>query len=758
MAEEFVKSVEEGLKLSKRIYFGKDHSVSAPQQSVMEKNSHLPTSPMVYAVISDPSVVDNPDIPSYQPHVHGRCDPPALIPLHMKEVSMEVACYLDTAFVSVSGLWKVHCVMRSRSCFCRLVVPMGEQGSVLGVEVDVSGRSYSTQLIAMEEKMDMGKAAKTQDGGFLKPQIFTLPIPQVEGGSIVSVKISWSQKLIYNSGQFSLGIPFKFPEFVASPGKGISKREKIMLNVSSGTGTEIQCMKASHPLKLIRKQVGRLACSYEADVFAWSHTDFSFSYAIISKYLQESSSDILGGLLLQSPSMQDFDQREMFCFYLFPGSNQSRKVFRKEVVFLIDISGSMRGRPIESMKNALSAALSKLNLEDSFSIIAFNEETFLFSSSLELATKETIEKATQWMQKFFVAGGGTNILLPLNQALGMLSNTFDSVPLIILITDGAVEDERHICDLVRSQVSNRGSRFPRISTFGIGTYCNHYFLQVLALIGRGYYDAAYCPDSIDIRFQRLYTTASSTILANITIDKLDHLETNEVYPRHIPDLSAGSPLIVSGRYQGEFPDSLKVSGLLADMSNFTINLKVQRAKEIPLDKVVAKKQIDMLTAQAWLSQSKELEEKVVKISIQSSLPSEYTRMVLLQTERGKQAFESVGIQEVLHNLDLQKLVDSKGRKIILLRSLGYGFGNSTATAENKPPRFGEPLLSDSVADPIVKAASNCCTKLCDCWCGMCCIRTCSQINEQCAIVLTQLCAALSCFGCLSWCAEVCCDF
>lgn len=130
MADEFVKAVEDGVRLSKRIYFGKDRSVAPPKpMAAMEKSlqSFLPTAPMVYAVIPDPAVVDNPDIPSYQPHVHGRCDPPALIPLQMNGISIEADCYLDTAFVTISGSWRVHCVMGSKHCDCRIAIPMGEQ-------------------------------------------------------------------------------------------------------------------------------------------------------------------------------------------------------------------------------------------------------------------------------------------------------------------------------------------------------------------------------------------------------------------------------------------------------------------------------------------------------------------------------------------------------------------------------------------------------------------------------------------------------
>ncbi|KAL0315923.1 UNVERIFIED_CONTAM: hypothetical protein Sradi_5470500, partial [Sesamum radiatum] len=130
MAEDFQAAVEDGLRLSKRIYFGKDRAVAPPKPPTeMDRSSEhpfLPTSPMVYAVISNPSIVDNPDMPSYQPYVHGKCDPPALMPLQMNGISMEVECYMDTAFITVNGSWRVHCVMGSRSCDCRIAVPMGE--------------------------------------------------------------------------------------------------------------------------------------------------------------------------------------------------------------------------------------------------------------------------------------------------------------------------------------------------------------------------------------------------------------------------------------------------------------------------------------------------------------------------------------------------------------------------------------------------------------------------------------------------------
>ncbi|XP_019198615.1 PREDICTED: inter-alpha-trypsin inhibitor heavy chain H3-like isoform X2 [Ipomoea nil] len=749
MAEEFANAVEDGLRLSKRIYFGKDRAVAAPKPiTPMEKaaSSYLPSAPMLYAVIENPAIVDNPDIPSYQPHVHGRCDPPALIPLQMNAVSLQVDCYLDTAFVTLTGSWRVHCVMGSRSCDCCLAIPMGEQGSILGVEVEVPRELYCTEIIAFEDQKDSGKvAAKVDDGNYLKPNIFTLKIPQIDGGTNLSVTIRWSQKLLYHDGQFTLNIPFNFPEYVTPAGKKISKKEKISLNANSCPGAEVLCKTASHPIKELRRHSGKQTFLYEADVLNWSSNDFVFAYTI-------STGQTYGGVLLQSPGALDIDQREMFCCYLFPVNEQSRKVFRKEVVFVVDISGSMRGKPIEDTKAALFSALFKLDPQDSFNIITFSGETYRFSSSLVLATKESIQNAMEWISANFIAGGDTNILNPLNQAIEMLSDTSKTIPIIFLITDGAVEDERHICDVMKSHLTKDRTICPRVYTLGVGRFCNHYFLHMLAMLSRGFYDAAHDGETLEARVEGLFAKASSIFLANIAIDfgSLD-LEDFEVYPSQIPDLSSESPLILSGRYRGVFPDILTATGSLADMSNLSVDLKVQEAEGMPLDKVLAPQQIMMLTAQAWFTEDKELEEKIAQMSVQNSIVSEYTRMALVVTEKTKGTPEPT---KKTKGTDKQKTEDPKSQRIKIFQNLGHGFGNLTATAANTPA--GVIGAKPEASEVFVKAASNCCGKMCHKCCCMCCIQACSKLNDQCAIVLTQCLTALACLSCCT-CCELCCS-
>ncbi|KAI4380324.1 hypothetical protein MLD38_006528 [Melastoma candidum] len=752
MSDEFAKSVDAGLRLSKRLYFGKDRAVAPPKppppmdkSSALSSLSHLlPGSPMVYAVIPDPSIVDNPDIPSYQPHVHGRCDPPALIPLQMNGVGVSVDCYMDSAVVMVEGSWRVHCVMGSRACDCRIAVPMGgEQGSVLGVEVTISKKSYSTRIVAVEDK-DIDKLARAEDGGLLKPHIFTLRVPQVDGGSNLSIKVSWLQTMPYCNGRFSLDVPFTFPEYVIPAGKKISKREKIEINVNSCTGSEILCKATSHPLKERRREVGKIGFFYEADVLSWSKTDINLSYSV-------SPSHILGNVILQSPLPHDSDQREMFCLYLLPGNQQGVKVFRREIIFVADISGSMRDRLLEDTKDAISAALNKLRPEDSFNIIAFNSEVYQYSTSTVLASQEAVEGAIEWMHSNFIVGSGTNILRPLNMALEMLSNCNGSVPMIFLVTDGSVEDERHICDVMKSRITSKGLTSPRLFTFGIGTFCNHHFLQMLALIGRGQYDGAVDVESLEPRMHNFFSRAMSINLASLSIDQSDDLYM-EMFPSRIPDLSYELPLIIFGRYRGKFPSSLRITGTLPDSSNHELELKVHEDKDVPLYKVIARQGIDFLTAQAWFSEDKQLEDKVIELSTQTGVASEFTRMTLVETIAGKDAAELAGLSKAARNAK-----DSKAPKATVLRNLRVGFGDRAATADEIPPGYGQAKLPEA-AEMFVKAASSCCGGIASrCCCCMCCISCCSRMNDQCVVVLTQLCVALACMGCLECCSEVCCS-
>lgn len=268
------------------------------------------------------------------------------------------------------------------------------------------------------------------------------------------------------------------------------------------------------------------------------------------------------------------------------------------------------------------------------------------------------------------------------------------------------------------------------------------------------YSIVFVPrDSIVPRLQRLYTMSSLVILSNIEFEWLNHVESLTMYPSTIQDLSYGCPVIMSGRYKGTLPKSLKVRGILADMTAFITDLTVHKAEDIPLDNVFAKRQVDILTSQAWFMRNKEVEKQVAVISMQTGVPSEYTRMILVQTDCGDQGMDSIIIRgkEAYDKTSLQKMASSQ--QILPLLSLGIGFGDLKKTAENLPP--GVTTKEPHTTELILKTASGCCSQLLDRICCMCFIQACSKLSDQCVITLSQLCAALSCFECLNCCYDLC---
>ncbi|ONL98806.1 inter-alpha-trypsin inhibitor heavy chain-related [Zea mays] len=581
-----------------------------------------------------------------------------------------------------------------------------------------------------------------ESGGLLKQEFFSLTIPQVGGGEDIFATIRWSQKLLYDNGQFSVEVPFRFPQFVNPLPKVFMKKEKIQLIVNSGVTKEILLQGTSHPLKEKSRQGEKLSFLHEAVVENWSTKDFTFAYTVYS-------GDLSGGVLVQPSTLRDYDDRDMFCLFLLPGNNENRKVFRKAVVYIIDTSGSMQGKPLESVKNALSTTLSDLIPGDYFNIITFNDELHSFSSHLEQVNEKTIGNAIEWMNLNFVAQGGTNIMHPLSEAMTLLSTSHDALPQIYFVTDGSVDDERNICHTLKTQLIKSGSKSPRISTFGLGSYCNHYFLRMLASIGKGHYAAAFDTGSIEGRMLQWFQKASSTIVSNVSIDAIKHIQDFEVDSVYIPDISAKYPLCVSGRYNGKLPETLIAKGHLADMSEISIELKVQHIKDIPLDKVLAKQQMDLLTAKAWLMENKELERKVVKLSIQNSLPSEYTRMVLLQT-----SLDKIDPAQQAKNKPTKQSSSPDELPAMPLGGLAVGFGDVAATTENLTTGFGDMKAAEKFV--MLEKAAGCCSRMADCCCCMCFIKACSKMNDQCAIVMAQACAAIACLGCFECCSELCC--
>ncbi len=229
--------------------------------------------------------------------------------------------------------------------------------------------------------------------------------------------------------------------------------------------------------------------------------------------------------------------------------------FSRDITFIIDTSGSMQGQSIKQAKQSLLFALQTLSEADSFNIIAFESSYHQAFQSTVMATKENLSRAKAFISKLN-ADGGTEMYKPLAAALAMpatVKQKTTAIKQVIFITDGAVSNELALFQLIHNTPD-----IPRLFTVGIGSAPNGYFMRKAAQFGRGSYTYIGKVDEVKTRMSALLDKISRPALRNINLQFQPlHLGSIEQYPKKIPDLYYGEPLLITFK-TAQMPTSLQV--------------------------------------------------------------------------------------------------------------------------------------------------------------------------------------------------------
>ncbi|KAA0174742.1 hypothetical protein FNF27_03865 [Cafeteria roenbergensis] len=231
------------------------------------------------------------------------------------------------------------------------------------------------------------------------------------------------------------------------------------------------------------------------------------------------------------------------------------------------------------------------------------------------------------------------------------------VPIVFLITDGAVTGDRNIVKFIRDATKRasdaaervkacggRPSPATRMFTFGIGRWVNDHFLRMAAQVGRGHYSAALSTSDLAPRILALMERSSHPVLTDLAVGARG-VTSFDCFPFPLPDLFCGAPVIVSARYKGAHPSEVFVRGRTAGGEELSWAVPTMWSQNVPVAKVFARRQLDMLIAQHWLlggeapsadgskgsrpsgPEAEQLRERIVALSKQQQVPCPYTTMV-----------------------------------------------------------------------------------------------------------------------------------
>jgi Ca-activated chloride channel family protein len=254
-----------------------------------------------------------------------------------------------------------------------------------------------------------------------------------------------------------------------------------------------------------------------------------------------------------------------FMLLAAPGGLEEMPVTPKDVVFVIDHSGSMRGTKIEQAREALTYCLKHLNADDRFDIVSFSTEIDAFAGSLVPANGRQVRRAVEFAQNL-EADGGTNIAGALDAALDLAFAT-ERAGYVIFLTDGLPTEGERDPERILAQVArrNRGRGVEddgggvRIFPFGLGYDVNAVLLDQLAADNSGSPTYVRETEDLQARVRSFYDAVADPVLTDIRL-LVDGARLRDLQPSSIPDVFRGGQLVLFGRYRGTGPIDIELTG------------------------------------------------------------------------------------------------------------------------------------------------------------------------------------------------------
>ena len=526
------------------------------------------------------------------------------------------------------------------------VFPLPEKAAVTGFLMIIGERTIRGILREKEEAEAIYRAARDQgyQASLLvqrRPNIFEQKVANIEPGKAIDVDITYFSTLAYKDGWYSFVFPTVVgPRFnppghpdpvhalprggrTTTPGgtalEYMAPTERsghdLGITVSIDAGMPIEEITSAHEITVERDGLASATVQL-AQRTTIPNRDFVLDFRI-------------AGAAVKSNLMtyRDPETGEGYFSLMMVPPIDTADISRRpmEMVFVIDCSGSMDGRPLAQATEAVATALGQLHPDDTFQIIRFSDDASRFGQAPVPATEENLAAARRYLRSLD-SQGGTWMVEGIKAALDFPHDP-SRFRFVTFLTDGYIGNETEILAEVHSRIGNA-----RIFSFGVGESVNRYLMERMAKVGRGAVAYLGLNDSADEVMGAFFESVSRAALTDIEID-WDGMTVSDTYPSRLPDLFVGRPLIVAGKFRGE-PTAVTVSGTV-DGARRTFRIEAVEAGRagLSLAKVWARANITELTdRQATAGDPHgELRDAIRRIALQHQLASDYTSFVAVDS-------------------------------------------------------------------------------------------------------------------------------
>lgn len=516
----------------------------------------------------------------------------------------------------------------------RYVFPASSRAAVHAMQFTLGNKRVLAKIKEREQaKRDYDDAARSGKTASLleqeRPNVFTMSVANILPGDRVVVQLSYSELLVPTDGVYQFVYPTVVgprykgaapieadgsDEFAASPylRLGDTPPTTFEIDVAVSTGVPIAQMRSnSHEVDIAWEDQSLARVKLVPNQGFAGNRDFILDYKLAGQQIQS------GLLLYEGQSENHF-----LLMVQPPARVKPEEIPAREYIFVLDVSGSMFGFPLDTAKLLIQDLISHLRPTDSFNVLLFSGDSHLMAKRSVPATAENVARAIAVIGEQH-AGGGTELEAALQRVAALPRDEHVSRSVVVL-TDGYIAQERGAFELVAHDLGRTN-----VFAFGIGSSVNRYLIDGLARVGQGEPFVVTSPATAAAEAQRFRRYIESPVLTEVAV-RFKGFDAYDVEPATQPDLFAERPIVVFGKWRGARGGEIEVSGRGAT-GTFVKKLQVAqttaRQENAALPQLWARSRIARLSDFALESEDPETVRQVTSLGLQYSLLTKHTSFI-----------------------------------------------------------------------------------------------------------------------------------
>lgn len=518
------------------------------------------------------------------------------------------------------------------------VFPASTRAAVHGLTMTLGGRRV---VATVKERLEAKKAyeqAKTEGktASLLqeqRPNVFQMQLANILPGDVVAVELAYSELLVPSEGIYEWVFPTvvgprysRRPATVATPDEAwvanpylraeAPAPAALALQVRVAPGLPLQeLVSPSHRVTIDFRAAGEAQVQLAADEASPANRDFLLRYRLAGDALAT-------GLLVEQA--EGANEGDFLLLLEPPPHPQPAQIPPRDFLLVLDVSGSMHGFPLATAKTLLGELVGQLRPEDRFNVLLFAGDSRVLAPASLPATPENLAAATAFLAQE-QGGGGTELVAALRRALA-LPATEGAARIVAVVTDGYVDAEPELFDLVRANLG-RSSLF----AFGIGSAVNRHLIEGLARAGHGEPFVVTQPERAAAAAVAFRQMIAAPVLTGIQVGA-EGVTVAQLTPAPVPDVLARRPVVVAGRWQGKPEGTLTVRGTSGGGAwHATLDFAKATRLQTPglVARLVARARIAELDDLQGLKRDEARRQEIIRLGVTHNLLTRYTSFVAI---------------------------------------------------------------------------------------------------------------------------------